>query len=396
MSTQEYSCTHSGCGYTAKTKGAITGHINKAHAEDPLTKLRNNIPGAPRPGGVYNDRPMKVAPSGVPSIDYAIGIGGIPRGAIAEIFGPSKSGKTFTALTFSAEAQRIGQRAGYMNAEQAPMETFLPLIPGLDIAALVYGEPPRAAKDAPEKERTLWDGSGEATLEASRRFIGSGEFGVFTIDSVHSLTPRQSLSLPIGAKEADAGIARMLSKAIPVMEHEIHDTQTLVIFVNHVKDIPQAKFGRSWSKPGGSALDYYCSIQLHVTMGKPYYRKEDGRRIGHVVKVKVHKSKVALPHASAEYDLFYGEGTTKADEDKPSREVVPGIDILSSWISVLKDSSTIRWAGNRYVDINGEAIGSEADVRETLMAPASPLMEIAREVVYPTKFRFAPPISAIG
>lgn len=383
----DFSCPEPGCGYVAKTKGAITQHVNKTHGDDPLAKLRNSIPGAPRPGGVYNDRPMKVMPSGVPSIDYAIGIGGCPRGAIMEIFGPSKSGKTFTALTFSAEAQRIGQRAGYMNAEQAPMETFLPLIPGLDIPALEYGEPPRAEPSAPQKERELWDGSGEATLEASRRFIGSGEFGVFTIDSVHSLTPRQSLNLPIGSKEADAGIARMLSKAVPVMEHEIHDTQTLCIFVNHVKEVPQAKFGRNWSKPGGSALDYYCSIQLHVTMGKPYYRKEDGRRIGHIVKVKVHKSKVALPHASAEYDLFYGEGTTKPDDDTPSREVVPGIDILSSWISVLKDSSTIRWAGNRWVDINGEPIGSEADVRLALMEPGSQLMEIAREVVYPSKYR---------
>ncbi len=385
----EFSCTEPACSYVAKTKGAITQHVNREHTADPLSALRNSIPGAPRPGGVFNDRPMQVAPSGVPSIDYVIGIGGIPRGAIAEIFGPSKSGKTFTALTFSAHAQSVGQRAGYMNAERAPMQTFLPLIPGLDIPALEYGEPPKAGDGASADDKKLWDGSGEATLEASRRFIKSGEFGVWTIDSVHSLTPRQSLALPIGAKEADAGIARMLSKAIPVMEHEIHETQTLVIFVNHVKEIPQAKFGRDWSKPGGSALDYYCSIQLHVTMGAPYYRKEDGRRIGHVVKVRVHKSKVALPHGLAEYDLFYGEGTTKPDEKngKPSRVVTPGIDIMSSWISVLKDSKTIAWAGNRYIDVNGEAIGSEMDVREALAEPGSQLLELAREVVYPTKYR---------
>lgn len=380
-------CPEPACSYVAKTKGAITQHINREHTGDPLSGLRNAIPGAPRPGGVYNDRPMKVAPSGVPSIDYVIGVGGVPRGAICEVFGPSKSGKTFTALTFSAHAQQMGQRAGYMNAERAPMETFLPLIPGLDVGTLEYGEPPIAEEGASKDDKALWDGSGEATLEASRRFIGSGQFGVWTIDSVHALTPRQSISLPIGAKEADAGIARMLSKAIPVMEHEIHSTQTLCIFVNHVKEIPQAKFGRDWSKPGGSALDYYCSIQLHVTMGMPYYRKEDGRRIGHIVKVRVHKSKVALPHGLAEYDLFYGEGTTKEEKGHPSREVTPGIDIMSSWISVLKDSKTIAWAGNRYVDINGEAIGSELDVREALAEPGSGLMEIAREVVYPAKYR---------
>lgn len=382
--TEEHKCTAKGCDYSAKTKGAVTAHIKKKHGKgDKLASVRNGIPGAPRPGGVYNDKPLQAAPSGIPSIDYAIGIGGIPRGAIAEIFGPSQSGKTFTALTFSAHAQMNGGRAGYMNAERAPMETFLPLVPNLDIDALEYGEPPVAGPGAGKADKEMWDGSGQATLEASRRMIKSGEFDVWTIDSVHSLTSRDALGAEIGSSRAQAAIARMMSEAIPVMEHEIHNTQTLCIFVNHVKQIPMAKHGRDWSKPGGSALDYYCSIQLKVTAGKPYYRAEDNRRIGHVVRVKVHKNKVALPHATAEYDLFYGSGKLKEDP----RTVTPGVDVTSAWKSVLKEDGRLIWTGNKWVDSeDGTVIGVDQDVMEVLGDEGSDLFQAARSIVYPVAY----------
>jgi recombination protein RecA len=377
-------CTYPGCDYSAKTKGAITQHVNKVHGADPLAALNNSIPGGVRPDGSMTTTPLRAAPSGIPSIDYAIGIGGIPRGAIAEVFGPSQSGKTFTALTFSAYAQSIGQRAGYMNAEKAPMETFLPLVPGLDVEALVYREPPVAAKDAAAKDKELWDGSGEAILEASRRFIKSGALAVWTVDSVHSLVSRTALGAPIGSKAALAALARLMGEAIPVIEHEISTTNTLLIFVNHVKAVPGGGFGRDWSKPGGSALDYYASIQLKVESGQPYYRVGDNRRIGHVVKVKVHKNKVALPHAKAEYDLFYGSGKLKDDP----RTVEPGIDVATSWVSVLKESDTIQWINNKWVDPAGEVIGNgaEIDVREAVADPTSSLAILARELVYPEKY----------
>jgi recombination protein RecA len=378
-----HTCPEPGCTYSAKTKGAVTQHVNREHKGDPMAALRNSIPGAPRPGGVMTDKPMEAAPSGIPSIDWAIGIGGVPRGAIAEIFGPSHSGKTFTALTFSAYAQQQGQRAGYMNAERAPMQTFLPLIPGLDIPTLEYGEPPVADPKASKADREQWDGSGQATLEASRRFIRSGEFGVWTIDSVHSLVSRDALDAPIGSPRASAALARLMSEAVPVMEHEIHNTNTLCIFVNHVKQVPQAKYGRDWSKPGGSALDYYASVQLHVSGGKPYYREGDGRRIGHIVKVRVHKNKVAMPHATAQYDLFYGAGKLKED----GRIVTPGVDVTSCWLSVLDESKTIRVVNECYFDDQGEVIGTEAEVREQMEDTGSSLYETARKLVYPEVYR---------
>jgi recombination protein RecA len=377
--------TCSECSREFKTAGALTQHVKKEHANDPLAALRASIPGAPRPGGVVSSRPLEAMPSGIPSIDYVIGIGGVPRGSLVEVFGPSQTGKTFVALTFSAYAQKHGGRAGYMDAERAMQQTFLDLIPDLDSDALEYGMPPDG------DEANGWDGSGESALESSRQFIKSDQFDVWTVDSVHALTPRAKLGLPIGHPAASAAIARLMSDAAPIMEHEISRTRTLCVFVNHVKQVPQAKFGRDWSKPGGSALDYYCAVQLQVTQGMPYYRKGgDGRKIGHVVKVKVFKSKVMAPHGSAEFDLFYGEGVARgpANQSVPERYVTPGVDVATSWLSVLSEGGIIRASGGRYGWAeSGEAIGTRDEVLEALRDPSSVLREAGEKLVYPEAYR---------
>jgi recombination protein RecA len=379
-------CTFAGCDWEGKTKGALTQHINREHAEanDPLAKLRASIPGSPRPGAAIESRPLVAAPSGVPSIDYAIGIGGVPRGALVEVFGPSQTGKTFVALTFSAYAQSQGEKAGYMDAERAMQKTFLQLVPGLDADALEYGMPPEG------EPKNGWDGSGESALEASRRFIKTGGYGIWTVDSVHALTPRAKLDLPIGHPAAAAAIARLMSEACPILEYDVSRTNTTLVFVNHVKEKPGQSFGRQWSKPGGSALDYYCAIQLHVTQGQPWYRKGgDGRKLGHTVKVSVHKSKVGPPHARAEFDLFYAEGVVKGIPDKgvPDRYVTPGIDVASSWFSILNEEGAIRASGGRYVDEHGEVLGNRAEAIDALRDPNSQLRQRGQEIVYPKAYQ---------
>ena len=385
------------CGREFKTAGALTQHVKREHASDPLALLRSSIPGI-RPGGAISDRPIVAAPSGIPSVDYTIGIGGIPRGALVEVFGPSQTGKTFVAMTFAAHAQSVGGKAGYMDAERALNAEFLRLVPGLDIEALEYGMPPDGNDpmydDQPEVRKKMlkegWDGSGEAALEASRRFINSGQFDVWAVDSVHALTPRSKLGLPIGHPAASAAIARLMSEAAPILEHELHRTRCVCVFVNHVKGVPNVKFGKDWSKPGGSALDYYCSIQLHVTTGMPYYRQGgDGRKIGHVVRVKVYKSKVGPPHGQAEFDLFYGEGMAKGPgaDSPPARYVTPGVDMATSWLSVLSEQKEVSWAGNRYVDADGVVLGSKGDVLEMLRDPVSELRRRGQDIVYPEKYR---------
>lgn len=383
-------CTHPGCGYEAKTKGAVTQHVNREHGNDPLASIRSKIPGAPMPGGAFRiDRPMTVAPSGVPAVDYAIGVGGVPRGTVIEVFGPPTSGKTFMALTFSAYAQSQGLRAGYMDAERALQESFAALVPGLSLEDLEYGMPPgEYGKDAEP-----FDGTGEAALEASRRYIASGEFAVWTIDSVAACTPRDEMKRSIGDTATRASLAKLMRSGLRVLVPECQRTDCVLVFVNHVTAKPGVMFGRDWSKPADEAFNYFASVQLRVRSGKQYFNAES-RRIGHEVIVKVHKSKIAAPHAEARYDLFYAEDEVvptadqKKKGDVKARHVVPGIDIPSSYLSVLQEANKIvRINGGKFVDlVDGTELGVEEEVKERLADPTSDLYRIAREVIYPERY----------
>lgn len=379
-------CTHPGCSYEAKTKGAITQHTNREHGSDPLAAIRNGMPGAPMPGGAFRaSRPLEAAPSGVPSVDYAIGIGGVPRGTVIEVFGPPASGKTFMALTFSAYAQQRGQRAGYMDAERALQETFAMLVPGLDLQALEYGMPPGEFGKDPEP----FDGTGESALEASRRFIQTGEFAVWTIDSVAACTPREEMRRSIGDSQASAALARLMRQGLRVLTPAAEQTGCVVVFVNHVTAVPQAGFGRDWSKPADQAFNYFASIQLHVTTGTQYFNKA-GRRIGHEVRVKVHKSKVAAPHAKASYNLYYAEDEVvpkKEQRDVIAGPVVPGVDLASSWFSVLREEQRLVPTGGAYIDtVTGERLGDRREVLEMLRDPTTELSVAAHEIVYPSQY----------
>lgn len=387
----EHVCPEPGCVYSAKTKGAVTQHVNREHGNDPLAAIRNGIPGAPRPGGAFRtDRPLTAAPSGVPSVDYAIGIGGVPRGTIVEVFGPPASGKTFMSLTFSAYAQSRGERAGYMDAERALQKTFAQLVPGLNLDTLEYGMPPGKYGEDPEP----FDGTGESALETSRRFIQSGEFAVWTIDSVAACTPREEMKRAIGDSASMAAIAKLMRSGLRVLTPAVENTNTVLVFVNHVTAKPGVQFGRTWSKPADEAFNYFASVQLHVSAGTQFFNKA-GRRIGHEVKVKVHKSKVAAPHASCTYDLFYAEDTVvpkkeQREKGMVSREVRPGIDLPSSWFGVLQEELRIVASGGVYIDtVTGERLGSRLDVQERLADPTSELSTAAHQIVYPSQYQRA-------
>jgi recombination protein RecA len=363
-------CTEPGCNYEAKTKGAITQHVNREH-NDPLAKLRNEFgDGAPLPGGAIDEsRPLKAAPSGIPSIDWVLGIGGIPRGSMIEVFGPPKAGKTFTALTFSAWAQQQGERAGFLNVEDAPMETFLPLVRGLNVPTLDYSEPLH----------------GTQAMELTRRFVKSGEYGIWTVDSIHACIPADVLEAEIGSSRARAGVARLMSESLPVLAKIVARTNTSLVLINHIKEIPtEEKYGRSWYTPGGSAPEYYASTRLHVWASGAYIGKESKKQIGHRVKVKVEKSKVTAPFSIAEYDLYYHPDIRK-DTGRP---VLPGVDVASAWFFVLYQEGKItRSSSGQVIDTEtGEKLGSEADVLEQLSDEESPLIQAGREIVYPAQF----------
>lgn len=366
------------CGKTCGSKSALTAHVRKEHSNDSLVELMAKYgDSAPRPGGAWRpDRPLRAAPSGVPSIDYAIGIGGVPRGTLVEIFGPAGSGKTLTALTFSAYAQQNGGMAGYVDAEHALQITFAQLVPGLNLDTLNYSAP-----SAKYEKGKLVQGKGERALNITKDFIATGAFDVWSVDSVHALTPEAMMTKAIGA-DTIAEVAKLMSGACQVLDEVIANTDTVCIFVNHVKAIPAASWGKDWFKPGGSALDYYTSCQLRVQPIKQF-KDATGRKIGHTVEITVEKSKVSAPFAKAEYDIYYRPGKIKKPDDPHDGQVVmPGIDIASCWFSVCTEAGLIKASGGKYYHVEtGEQLGYRREVMEMLDGDC-PLRSEATDLVY--------------
>jgi recombination protein RecA len=341
------------CDKTFKTKGGLTAHARSEHGDSAIVELMTKYGAmSPRPGGAWRpERPLTAAPSGVPSIDYAIGIGGVPRGTLIEVFGPPASGKTLTALTFAAFTQKHGGLAGYVDAEHRLQPTFAKLVSDLNLDTLYYSEP---------------DG-GEAALNMTKDFVKTGLYDVWIVDSVHGCVPKALRDKEIGDNTM-AELAKLMSAGCQVLEPIVSETNTVVIFVNHVKAKPGVLYGKDWSKPGGSALDYYASVQLQV---QPFaiFQDTEKRKIGHSVRVKVENSKVAAPYASATYDIFYKEGKiVKADHERNGQEVVPGIDIASCWFSVCEESGLIvKDTVGRWVDTEtGEHLGYKKDILKML------------------------------
>lgn len=360
------------CGDELGSKGALTLHSKKVHGNDSIAKLLTEYGAmAPRPGGAWRThRPLSAAPSGVPSIDYAIGIGGVPRGTIIEIFGPAGVGKTSTALVFCAYAQQHGGLAGYIDAEHRFQPTHAKLIPGLDLDALYFAEP---------------DG-GEEALNWTKDYIKTGIMDVWVVDSVHGCVPKALRDKPIGSATM-AELAKLMSAGCQVLEPIVAGTNTVLIFVNHVKSVPGVAYGKDWSKPGGSAMDYYPSIQLRV-WPTAVYMNTDGRRIGHALKVKVENSKVSAPYATAAYDIFYMDGTIQKSStgkhDRGGDEVYAGIDLGSCWMSVCEEEGYIvKDTASRWVDTEtGESYGYRRDVIAMLDMEDSELRKKAQERVY--------------
>jgi len=275
------------------------------------------------------------------------------------------SGKTFTALTFSAFAQANGGVAGYVDAEHRLQPTFARLVPGLDLDTLYYCEPK----------------GGEAALNMTKDFVSTGIYDVWTVDSVHACTPEALMNKPIGDNTM-AELAKLMSNGMQVLDVVVAETNTVLIFVNHVKEVPGQTYGKDWFKPGGTAMDYYPSVHLHVRPSA-LYSDADGRRIGHTVRVKVEKSKVAAPFATGEFDLFYRAGKIKKPKHPyDGLEVVPGIDLGSCWFSVCAEAELIRVSGGRYYDTeSGESLGYRPDVIKILESDCE-LRRKANELVY--------------
>jgi len=288
---------------------------------------------------------IEIVPTGALSLDLALGIGGLPRGRVTEIYGPESSGKSTLAMHVVAEAQRNGGVCAYIDAEHAMDPVYARAI-GVDVDQLLISQPD----------------TGEQALEIVDMLVRSGSLDVVVIDSVAALTPRAEIEGEMD--DSHVGLqARLMSQALRKLTASLSRTKTIAIFINQLREKIGVMFGSPETTPGGRALKFYSSVRLDIRRIESL--KDGAELVGNRTRVKVVKNKCASPFRQAEFDIMYGKGI--------SRE--------GSLLDMAVDLSIIRKSG-AWFTYEGEQLGQGRENAKAFLADNAEIMvEISDKVL---------------